>query len=44
MTQLARFGPNAVILGDQPEWRAAREAVSELLERYHQPRAGRGRH
>lgn len=35
MTQLARFGPNAVILGDQPEWRAAREAVAELMERFH---------
>ena len=38
MTQLARFGPDAVILGDQPEWRVARDAVSELLERYHRPR------
>ncbi len=35
MTQLARFGPGAVILGDQPEWRAAREAVAGLMERYH---------
>ena len=37
MTQLARFGPNAVILGDQPEWRAARDAVAELMERFHRP-------
>ena len=44
MTQLARFGPNAVILGDQPEWRAARDAVSELLERYHLPRVHRSTH
>jgi hypothetical protein len=35
MTQLARFGPEAVILGDQPEWRAARDAVAELMERFH---------
>jgi hypothetical protein len=38
MTQLARFGPTAQIFGDQPEWAASRAAVSELLERYHQPR------
>lgn len=41
MTQLARFGPNAVILGDQPEWRAARDAVAELMERFHRPRGTR---
>lgn len=35
MTQLARFGRDAVILGDQPEWRAARDAVAELMEQYH---------
>jgi hypothetical protein len=35
MTQLKRFGPNAAIFGDQPEWQAARAAVSELMERYH---------
>lgn len=35
MTQLARFGPDAVILGDQPEWRAARDAVAELMDRFH---------
>jgi ribosomal protein L40E len=34
MTQLRRFGPDADILGDQPEWAAARTAVSQLLERY----------
>jgi hypothetical protein len=35
MTQLHRFGPDAVILGDQPEWQAARAAVTDLMERYH---------
>jgi hypothetical protein len=34
MTQLKRWGPDGVILGDQPEWAAAREAISELMERY----------
>jgi hypothetical protein len=34
MTQLRRFGADAHILGDQPDWVAARTAVSELLERY----------
>jgi hypothetical protein len=34
MTQLRRWGPDGVILGDQPEWAAARTAVSELMERY----------
>jgi Zn-finger nucleic acid-binding protein len=36
MTQLARWGEAAdEMVGDQPEWRAARDAVSALLERYH---------
>ena len=37
MTQLKRWGSDAGshILGDQPEWQAARAAVSELMERYH---------
>jgi hypothetical protein len=37
MTQLKRWGPDAgaQILGDQPEWQAARGAVSQLMERYH---------
>ncbi len=34
MTQLRRWGPDGEILGDQPEWRAARTAVTELMERY----------
>jgi hypothetical protein len=35
MTQLSRWGSNAVIMGDQPEWQVARAAVAELRERYH---------
>jgi hypothetical protein len=38
MTQIRRFGPEGVILGDQPEWQAARQAVSQLMERYAQGR------
>ena len=34
MTQIRRWGADGVILGDQPEWQAARVAVSELMERY----------
>jgi hypothetical protein len=33
--QLRRWGADAEIFGDQPEWQAARQAVSELMERYH---------
>jgi hypothetical protein len=36
MTQLRRWGADGVILGDQPEWQAARAAVSQLMERYAQ--------
>jgi hypothetical protein len=42
MSQLRRWGPEAEIFGDQAEWQAARQAVTALLERYHQgarPRA-----
>ena len=37
MTQLARWGQGAAaaIIGDQAEWREAREEVTALLERYH---------
>jgi hypothetical protein len=35
MSQIKRWGPDAEIFGDQAEWRAARDAVSALLERYH---------
>ena len=38
MTQLARWGPEAAVLGDQPEWAEARVAISTLLERYHRRR------
>jgi hypothetical protein len=34
MTQLRRWGSDGLILGDQPEWQAARVAVTELMERY----------
>jgi hypothetical protein len=34
MAQIGRWGTNANVFGDQPEWQAAREAVSELMERY----------
>lgn len=34
MAQLGRWGPDAELLGDQQEWREAREAVSELMDRY----------
>ena len=34
MTQISRWGRNGIVFGDQPEWAAAREAVSKLMERY----------
>ncbi|HEY3163965.1 MAG TPA: hypothetical protein VGJ71_06360 [Candidatus Limnocylindrales bacterium] len=34
MSQIKRWGADAEIFGDQEEWRAARAAVSALLERY----------
>ena len=46
MTQIKRWGVDAGahIFGDQPEWQAARAAVSELMERYHRGAAApRGR-
>jgi len=39
MTQVQRWGSGAEVMGDQAEWKAAREAVESLMERYH----GRGR-
>ena len=39
MTQIARWGTNAQIFGDQPEWAEARAAVATLMERYHRGRA-----
>ena len=38
MTQLRRWGPDGLILGDLPDWAAARAAVTQLMERF-----GRGR-
>ena len=38
MTQLARWGSGATVLGDQPEWAEARAAVVDLMERYHRTR------
>jgi hypothetical protein len=35
MTQIKKWGAEAEIFGDQAEWKASREAVSELMERYH---------
>lgn len=34
MTQISRWGPDGVVLGDQPELAAARVAVAQLMERY----------
>jgi hypothetical protein len=39
MTQIQRWGADPVILGDQDDWRAGREAIAALMERYH--RGGR---
>jgi hypothetical protein len=35
MAQIKRWGADAEVFGDQAEWKAAREAVSRLMERYH---------
>jgi hypothetical protein len=35
MTQIQRWGRHPEILGDQAEWKAAREAVETLMDRYH---------
>ncbi len=35
MAQLKRWGPDAEIFGDQAEWQAARQAVTDLMERFH---------
>lgn len=39
MAQIGRWGTNPTVLGDQPEWRDARQAVSDLMERYATGRA-----
>jgi hypothetical protein len=38
MTQVQRWGRDPDIMGDQEEWRLARDAVAMLMDRYH--RAG----
>jgi hypothetical protein len=38
MAQLKRWGPGADIFGDQEEWQQARQAVTDLLERYQRGR------
>ena len=35
MTQIQKWGRDPHILGDQEEWHAAREAVEQLMDRYH---------
>ena len=37
MTQIQRWGRDPDIFGDQEEWRLARGAVAELMDRYHRP-------
>ncbi len=39
MTQLKRWGPDGDIFGDLPDWKAARAAVVEMMERYARRRA-----
>jgi hypothetical protein len=36
MAQIGRWGPDAEVFGDQEEWREARRAVTELMDRYQQ--------
>jgi hypothetical protein len=42
MSQLKRWGPEAEIFGDQAEWQAARQAVTDLLERFYRGARVRG--
>ncbi|OGO56307.1 MAG: hypothetical protein A2V85_10660 [Chloroflexi bacterium RBG_16_72_14] len=35
MTQIQRWGRDPDVFGDQEEWRAARDAVTTLMDRYH---------
>ncbi len=39
MTQIQRWGRDPDVFGDQEEWKAARDAVAELMDRYHATRA-----
>ena len=41
MAQIARWGTDATVLGDQADWRDARDAVSRLMERYARPSMAR---
>jgi hypothetical protein len=43
MTQIQKWGRNPDVFGDQEEWRAARDAIAELMDRYHAPREQRSR-
>ena len=38
MTQLKRWGPDGYIFGDLPDWKTARLAVVEMMDRYGQGR------
>jgi hypothetical protein len=38
MAQLARWGREAGLVADEPEWAEARAAISELMERYYRGR------
>ncbi len=38
MAQLARWGREARLVADEPEWAEARAAIAELMERYHRGR------
>ncbi len=40
MTQIQRWGRDPQILGDQGEWRHARDAVAGLMDRYHRRGVG----
>jgi hypothetical protein len=38
MAQMSRWGPDAVVIGDQPELAEARAELAEVMERYHRTR------
>ncbi len=42
MSQVAPFGPDVVLVGDQLEWAEARAALARLMERYHRVPPARG--